>query len=124
LPRSYVNPQLTFKAFQYALKLAPTNYPELFKGWQRFEADHRFYNCNLFVFPKAVYFDYCEQMFASLFAAREYLAAKNLQVMTRFSGIAAEYLTSFYQSELVAQNRYASRELPVVFLDPPNATKV
>jgi hypothetical protein len=124
LPHIYTKETLSYESFQKHSRLSESRFPVLFEGYQKFEKDHRFYNGNMFIFPKEVFFDYCEILFGSLFDTKEYVERTGQKVYPRYYGTEAEYLTSFYQMHLVKQNRYASKEMPVVFLDLPKAIKV
>ncbi|MBN1403551.1 MAG: DUF4422 domain-containing protein [Opitutales bacterium] len=124
VPHIYQKESMSFKMFQPQMRFSETHYPVFYKQFQNFEREHRFYNCNMFIFPKEVFFEYCEMLFGALFDTKEYIEKNVIRVFPRYSGTVAEYLTSFYQMHLVAQNRYASKEQTVVFLDLPNAIKV
>lgn len=124
LPHIYTKEALSYESFQKHSRLSETHFPILYEGYRKFEQDHRFYNGNMFIFPKEVFFDYCEVLFGSLFDTFAYIKTTKQKVYPRYPGTEAEYLTSFYQMHLVKQNRYASKEMPVVFLDLPKAIKV
>jgi hypothetical protein len=124
LPHIYKKDDMTYKSFQQNSRLSESRFPVFYRGFLKFEEEHRFYNGNMFIFPKEVFFDYCEMLFGSLFDSREYVEKMGIKVYKRYYGVEAEYLTSFYQMNLVAENRYTSREMTVVFLDLPRAVKI
>jgi len=124
LPHIYAKADMTYKGFQKNSRLSESHFPVLYKWFLKFEEDHRFYNGNMFIFPKEVFFDYCGMLFGSLFDSKKFVEATGAKIYRRYFGVEAEYLTSFYQMNLAAENRYVSKEMPVVFLDLPRAVKV
>lgn len=124
LPRCYSDSTLTFCEFQRHIRLTPERHPILYAGYRRFERDHRYYHCNMFILPRAVFDDYCAQIFPVLIAARDRIERTGQKVFTRFLGYAAEYLSSFYFMHLLDEGRYPACEIPVVYLDLPRAIKV
>lgn len=124
LPHIYQKETLSYESFQKRSRLSETRFPVLYEGYRKFEADHRFYNGNMFIFPKEVFFDYCKTLFGSLFDTKAYVEQTHDKVYPRYYGTEAEYLTSFYQMHVVKENKYPSKEMPVVFLELPKAIKV
>jgi hypothetical protein len=124
LPHIYKKDTLSYESFQKRSRLSETRFPILYRGYRKFEEDHRFYNGNMFIFPKEVFFEYCEVLFGSLLDTKAHVEATQDKVYPRYYGTEAEYLTSFFQMDLVNRNQYASKEMPVVFLDLPKAIKV
>jgi hypothetical protein len=124
LPRMYVDETASYAKMQPYTRLSEDHYPMFHRGYKSFEEDHRFYSGNMFIFPKEVFFDYCAQIFGLFAETSDYIRSLGKHVSVRYHGIEAEYLTSFYQADLVAQNKYVSKELPIVFLDLPRAIKV
>ncbi len=105
--------RISFESYQNIIKLAPNNYPELFKKYKSFKVDYSLYGQNMFIMRKEDFFNYCNVIFEIL----DFYDKNNTNRFPRDVGHMAEYLTSFYLDYLKEQNHINALSVPVVWLE-------
>ena len=97
-------------------KLVLSKYPDYREEVDFFKTSSRHYFCNMFVFPKILFFKYCEFLFSIIFDINN-KCSSNLVEGARAPGYIAEYLTSMFISHNRKLGLYRFKELNTAFLE-------
>lgn len=79
--------------------------------YMRTHTDH--YVCNMFVMPKALFFDYCSFLFPILFKLVELDHTETDVDLMRAPGFLSEFLTSLYLASLVREGKIPVRRMKI-----------
>ena len=77
-----------------AIKIIKKYYPKYYKACKKYINGHNVYFCNMFVFPKDIFFKYCEFVFGVLQKYEEEvdIVGKRLFISERITGVFIQYL--------------------------------
>lgn len=93
-----------------AIRLVKKYYPQYYKSCKKYIEGHDTYFCNMFVFPKAIFFQYCEFVFGVLQKYEEAvdITGKRLFISERLTGAFIQYLSD---------NGYKGAFVPTMYLE-------
>ena len=95
-------------------------YPKYGKHIDFFRKSSEHYFCNMFVFPRDLFFEYCEFLFSVIFEIDENNTNANCAEGLRAPGYIGEYLTSMFISQKIEEGKYRFKELNTIFINNTN----
>lgn len=98
-----------------AIDIIKNKYPKYYKACQNYIYGHKAYFCNMFVFPKDIFFSYCNFVFGVL---KEYeekvdITNKRLFISERLTGIFIEYLLEEGKKAALAPTMYLEESITI-----------
>lgn len=101
-------------------KIVLKKYPKYRKHIDFFRNSSEHYFCNMFIFPKDLFFEYCEFLFSVIFEIDDNNINASCAEGLRAPGYIGEYLTSMFISQKIEEGRYRFKELNTLFINNTN----
>ena len=112
------------KELDYAVEVVKKKYPKYYRSCKKYLHGHNTYFCNMFVFPKRVFFEYCSFIFGVLGECEKspLFEGTRLYVSERLTGSFIQYLIDHKMNVAYAPTMYFEEKtlIPVAFATDRN----